>query len=84
MANIHTKRVMVYENGIDAPPQLAGGDATESGAATAELHKAIRRIVLDHDVAPFDKRRMIRDLVRGELLSNRSGFLSLTADGRGF
>ena len=51
-------------------------------AGSAALQEAIRDIVLGEHPA-FDKRRMIRDLVKTTMLDLKRGFMSQTADGRG-
>jgi hypothetical protein len=66
------------------PPKVNGGQGPEVDAATPELQKTIRDIILNRDVPPFDKRRLIRDLVKREFLSSRKGFLCQTADERAF
>src|SRR5947199_5339200 len=52
-------------------------------AGSAALQEAIRDIVLGEHPA-FDKRRMIRDLVKTTMLDLKRGFMCQTADGRGF
>jgi hypothetical protein len=64
---------------------LVSGPAPDDGVGTAStaLSQAIREVVLGGDPA-FDKRRMIRDLVKQALLRPERGFVVHTTDGRGF
>ena len=58
------------------------GHTTATTSQTLELQTAIRDAVLDRDTPAFDKRRLIRDLVRDQLL--QKGFLCRTEDDRAF
>ncbi|MGH9357708.1 MAG: hypothetical protein ACRD1O_00865 [Terriglobia bacterium] len=82
--NIEPERVIEFRGGIEIPPKANGGHIADSGGVATVLQAAIRRIILDKETPPFDKRRSIRDLVKDELLSGRSGFLCQTSDGRSF
>jgi hypothetical protein len=75
--NTQAERVIEYRNGVEMP---AGAGAVAGSGAVQE---AIRDIVLSEHPA-FDKRRMIRDLVKRAMLDSKHGFLCQTADGRGF
>jgi hypothetical protein len=56
--------------------------ASVAAAQAPVLQATIRDIVLNDETPPFDKRRLIRDQVRDELLTK--GFLCRTADDRAF
>jgi len=85
MMDTGIERVIEYRNGIEMPQEPATEiPGPKFDTETAELQKAVRDIILDKEVAAFDKRRMVRDLVKRELISSRKGFLCQTADGRGF
>lgn len=77
-------QAIVDDSLVNKPPKPIGGHIAESHGSDSELQKAIRREILDREKPSFDKRRAIRDLIRKEILSVRSGFLCQAADGRGF
>ena len=70
-----TERIIEYQNGVGVPAAAVTG----SGA----LQESVRNVVLGNHPA-FDKRRMIRDLVKKGMIDARRGFLCQSADGRGF
>ena len=75
------------ENSNSHEAKTALGSQTPAAAPKAvgnrALQETIRDIVLSHH-SPFDKRRIIRDLVKQVLLDGARGFVCQTPDGRGF
>lgn len=76
--NIQAEHVIEYKNNME----MSAGAGTVVVAGSSSLQAAIRDVILDRETPPFDKRRKIRDLVSGEILSPSRGFLCQSPDGR--